>query len=429
MLNKLNTKQYSGESGMVLVMALLLMAVATLVIIPGLWATSTMLIINLDSLNRVNAYYGAKAGIIDVFWRLKQSEGIAPVFPYSLPGNPVNGMTVTIDIIPGTTVSTSGTQTTYPLQSTAALNGNVLSTVYSKIMVELGPGYPFDYAIASTDGGINVSSNSFVTSKPIDYMADIFANGGPLDIAGSVHGTGYYVTPQTNIGCTNISGGCQSKTYVPYQVLNETWYLQEAQSGIPWPSTPMSWPNLTLPLATPYGTDTYSVTSTIILGKSGHISYIDGNLYIGNQGNVTLNGVIWVNGNIVIDKGTINTSSDAGEQTYLLAHGGELDNHGILVKTNSFINSNGNLNLISDNGTVTLESNVNGSPSIGIIYSPNGAVTVNSNSNITIAAVIGKSVDLQSNVTVSYDTALRTNPPPGFILNVVTVEMTGYSGQ
>jgi hypothetical protein len=105
-----------------------------------------------------------------------------------------------------------------------------------------------------------------------------------------------------------------------------------------------------------------------------------------------------------------------------------------LVTNSKIYATTNNLNLISDNGTITIQSGVDGRTVsapvlVGIFYAPNGAVTVNSNSDVIASAVLGKSVRLDSNVIINYDVNLRDNPPEGFEINVVSVKMAGYGAQ
>lgn len=424
---------------MALPMALILLVVASFIVVPGLWATGSMLKINHDMENDNTAYYAAKAGIADAYWRFKNPE-MARSFPYPL-DNPVNNMTVNVSQVSKTVV---GSTTTYVIKSAATLNSKLWSTVYASIDVNSGSGYPFDYAIASTDGNIEIHCNAHVNSIPTNGQANVFANGElnvDTCLSADVNGTGYYTTGTPD--CRRITGGCTKKTAVVFQELDISWYWAQAERGNALPSPPACWPTKTCSIPTTYGATTYTIyggtaASPTYLGQEGKTSYIDGNLELDHQSGgkerIILRGVVWVNGNISIEGGTY-IYTDPSQQCYLLAHGGAVDHHSITLVTNSKIMSTtNNLNLISDNGDITIESGVDG-PTIGapvllgVFYAPNGAIIVNSNSDVIASAVLGKSVKLESNVTINYDTALRDNPPDGFEINVTSVKMTGYSGQ
>jgi hypothetical protein len=307
-------------------------------------------------------------------------------------------------------------------------------------------GYPFEYAVATTGGLLWIKNNSNVNSlpNPPNGVANVFSNGElRKDTAtGFVNGKGYYTTG-TSV-CTNFTGGCQKVAAgIEFQTLDETWYWDQAKLGLAYPA-PSGWPNTALP--TTFGTATYvydgeknrikvdgtstwttigTVKNPTYLGGAGNISYINGNLKL--EKNFVMRGVLWVNGSISIE-GLTYIYTDRNKQSYLLAHGAA--DHGIRLVTNSKIMAeNNNLNLMSDYGYITLESGIDG-PTIsapvllGILYAPNGAIIINSNSDAVTSAILGKSVTLDANVTVNYDTALKDNPPEGFELNVTPIPGT-----
>ncbi len=436
-----------SQSGMALPMAIILLVVASFMVVPGLWSTGTMLKVNQELESSTVGYYAAKAGIADAYYKIKP-EGIAPTFPYQL-STTVNGMAVEVSLAKSPTVQ--GATTTYFVKSTARLNNIEKAVIHASINVNTTTGYPFEYAIATTDGLLWVKNNANVNSipNPPNGQANVFSNGAlRKDTAtGFINGKGYYKTTTTD--CANITGGCEQRpSGTTFQALDKTWYWEQAKLGVGYPSS--------APVAIPttYGTTTYKyygdtnkiknlttgVTSGQLgstknptwLGGVGNISYIDGNLQL--EKNFMMKGVLWVNGNISIE-GLTYIYTDPNMQSYLLAHGDAVDQHSILIVTNSKIMATtSNLNLISDNGNITLESGIDG-PTLsapvllGILYAPNGDIIINSNSDAVTSAIIGKSVTLDANVTVNYNTALKDNPPEGFELNVVSVNMAGYGAR
>lgn len=502
MFNTSNLKNLKSQSGMALPMALVLMVVASLLVVPAILATSTMVKVNQELESSTVAYYAAKAGIEDACWTFKTASSTGVPVITDLPDK-INGMTVerssvlvgtpvvsytenssvrvvddyyvTADNVTVTTESyyvdnTTTTTGTYLVTSVAKLGGENKAQVFTSVdvttvkterthvtqIITYTPGtagtpatpgtpgtngYPFDYAVATTGGLLWIKNNANVNSLPSNGVANVFSNGQlRKDTAtGFINGKGYY-TEGTSI-CTNITGGCEKVTEgITFQTCNQTWYWDQARLGKAYP-TPSDWPNTALP--TTYGTNTYiydgeknaikldgtsnwtnigTVKNPTYLGGAGNISYINGNLKL--EKNFVVKGVVWVNGTISIE-GLTRIYTDPSKQSYLLAHGGAVDNHGILLVTNSKIMAtNNNLNLMSDNGFITLESGIDGptieSPVlIGILYAPNGTITINSNSDAVTSAILGKSVILDANVIVNYDTALRDNPPEGFELNTV----------
>jgi hypothetical protein len=440
MFSKSMRKRSNYQSGTVMPAVLIFLVVAALIVMPGLSATGGMAKVNQELENSTVAYYAAKAGMEDACWKFKTATvGEIPV----LSNLTVNRMTVERTL--NTSAPLGWGDNLYVVTSSARLNGVEKAKIFTEINVEYTPeipgepgspgtpatpgsnGYPFQYAITTTGGELKVDSNSLVMSRPTDGSGDVFANNGKLVVDGSIHGKGYYTTLVE--GCAKIQKGCESAAPRVFQTLDEAWYLQQAQLGNYWPTPePQGWRTWNLSQLT-HGTSTYNIGNTVNLGGVGNISYINGNLKINSGGKVTLKGVVWVNGFIEVNSNT-EIRTDPGfpnNQYYLLAHGSAADQHNIDIGSNTHIYANNNLNLISDNGTVTLHSNVGdqSAPGLfGIIYAPNGHVKFDSNSWAIVSSVFGKSVVLDSNSMVIYDTSLRNNPVEGFELNVSPVPET-----
>jgi hypothetical protein len=424
MFNKSMWKRLKDQSGMALPMALILMIVATFIVVPNLWATGSMIKVNQALEIDTQAYYAAKSGIEDVYWRFENDEMGSRVLLNGYPlDNQVNGMDVEVKQVNGVD---NGSETTYFISSTAKQGSNSLRTVYAKMTVDSTAGYPFKYAMATTGGNIVVDSNAFVHSVPTDGKADIFANGS-LDINGTgrVYGEGFYTGTQE--GCEKITGECEKLPAITFQTLDEKWYLEQAQLGNPWPtSEPAGWKNYILPLPTPYGSTTYEIDNgTVYLGGPGNISYINGNLDIKSGGYIIIQGVVWVNG-WIISRANSHIWTDPlqpNKQFYLLVHDNVVGDHNIDIKSNTDVQANNNLSIIADNGAVGIHSN----STIGSIYAPNGKV--NLDANITVkGAVLGKEIELHSNATINFPTALQSNPIEGFKLDVISATMDEFGG-
>jgi Tfp pilus assembly protein PilX len=452
MFNQSMRKRLKDQSGMAMTMVLMIMVVALCIVMPGLAAAGSMAKVNRELESSTVAYYAAKAGIEDACWKYKNS-----LQPENLT---MNNMNVTItqstlsqneSTVPTASGTITTTVTTYLIQSKAGLpeGGEPKATINAEVMKTVkvtrtagGTGYPFKYAVATTDGLLWIKNNANVNSVPTNGMADVFSNGElRKDTAtGFIYGTGYYTEGTSN--CANITKGCEKKTEgVTFQTLDETWYWEQAKLGLAYP-TPSNWPDTSMP--TTYGDKTYiydgeknaikvagerdwismgTVKNPTYLGGAGNISYINGNLQL--EKNFVMKGVLWVNGYISIEGLTI-IDTDPAKQSYMLAHGAA--DHGIRLVTNSKIYATkNNLNLMSDQGSITLESGIDGRTVsapvlLGILYAPNGPIVVNSNSDAITSAILGKSVTLDANVTVNYNTELRDNPPEGFEINITPVK-------
>lgn len=463
MFTKSKWKRFKDQSGMAMPMVLMIMVLALCIVGPGLVAAGTTANVNRELESSTVAYYAAKAGIEDA--RLKFRNNIM-----DLENITVNGMAVEVSktVKAGPTTVDGFTSTTYIVKSTAR-NETIIAEMVVTRRQDLedndkidppgempapgSSGYPFWYAIASTNGDITVNATTKVISTPDNY-ADVFANKGKIvvDLApgGYIHGKAYATTgiyDGTRDQLDRITGGLQipPPAEINFAPVDETWYLDKAELGTRLPTCTAPCAALNLPLPTPYPTTTYGIpTGTTIIGEAGKLTYVNGNLNIDR--NVTLKGVVWVNGNVQILSNTylyvdasIDPDTNKIRQSYLLAHGSATDQHSITVHSNSKVMATkNNLNLISDNGNITIDSAIDGPMGngstvlLGILYAPNGLVEVNSNANVITSAILGKSVLLDSNVTVNYDKSLRDNPPDGFEINVTeytpapTVVMTTF---
>lgn len=454
------SKRLKDQSGMAMTMVLMIMVVALCIVVPGLAAAGSMARVNRDMENSAMAYYAAKAGIEDACWPYNNS-----LQPENLT---VNNMAVTVlksklsedvSVVTNASGTITTTVTNYLIQSKAGLpeGGEPKATIHAEITKTVkvtrtagGTGYPFKYAVATTDGRLWIKSNANVNSVPTNGEADVFSNGELIKdtSTGFINGRGYYTG--TVEGCTSMLKGCEQTPALAFQTLDKTWYWEQARLGLTYPARP-GWPNTATP--TTYGDNTYiydgekneirldgekngtsmgTVKNPTYLGGAGNISYIDGNLKL--EKNFVMKGVLWVNGYISVEGNAV-IDADPAKQSYILAHGAA--DHSIRIKTGSkILTTKNNLNLMSDEGSITLESNIigrtNDSPVlVGILYAPNGPIVVNSNSDAVTSAILGKSVTLESNVTVNYDIDLRNNPPEGFEINITPVktEITVSTGR
>jgi len=449
MFRKFLKKVRATQTGMVLPIVLILLCVVSFIIIPGLQTATGALAVNSMVQQRTLAYYAADAGIADATWRFKH-ELDDPVaesdFPYNLPGE-VNGMTVTVSLVGPVTGTTTKA---WIIQSTAKLNGVPKADIFASIAVTKESGYPFKYAIGSTDGDITIEPNCEVhfTPKPNPegIMADLWANG-EISVNGTpantiVDGTAYYTEGDGPDDCalfTSTPCGSKSTVEYPFQELDLPWYWdkERARKGNAWLSNPGDWNNTAQP-TTPYTEATYTPLNNTSLGGAGNYSYIKGNLNITNT--ITVKGTVWVDGYIYCQGGTIKTDPAYPlEQYYLITLGKKTSspNSGISIFIKGAkVDANGNLNLITtSDGVVHLEAITNssgGAALMGVIYAPNSAVTLKGNQSgdaTKIGAIIGKSIVLNSNVDIWYNTELKNNPIGGAQLNVVNVTMGQYSSQ
>lgn len=396
MLNKLVGKILKDQRGMALSMALILMIAATFIVVPGLWATGSMMKVNQTLENDTMAYYAAQSGISDAIWYFKN--GLTPSWigsppsytPYSLPSNPINGMTVKVTRLD---VSVIGPySSTYTIKSEGIdSSGTTRRTLHCELTVNTGSS-PFEYGILALNGGITLSNTANVTSIPTGY-GSIFANG-PIVFNNQAYVDGIASSTSTITGCK--AAACNYPVPYPNFVLvdNKT-YIQ---------NTNYYYPAL-------IGNQDYTA-KTVSLGNET----IAGDLTIGNKGIVNLTGPVWVTGNIYFKGGTLN-GTDNFTTNYLLASGS------ISCATSTTINKNPTL--ISWNGSILFSQAAAGT--LGTLYAPNGSINLSQGGSV-LGSIVGRDVTLGQSGTDVY-LVNSPNTVEGAISGGSGVILTKYSGQ
>ncbi len=372
-----------GQAGLVLPLAMVLLAAATFMIVPGLWSMQTLMVTNRETEQDARAHYAAESGITDAFWRwFKQS---TPPFAGSPPSyilaSTVNGMSVKVTKV--SEVSGGAFTTTYTIKSEAILNGKTLSTVYSEIMVNSGSS-PFKYGVVSLGGDITISNNSVVTSTPAHH-GDIFSNASiHMYNTSKIDGTAGAVG---TIDCSHVTYGCSpGQSSQTFPTVDMTWYQQQANSGGTYSGTLNIWNN----------------SPTQNIGPK----HITGNLQIG-QSTVNLNGVVWVDGNM-----------DMNNSSRLIA----------VDRATSYVVVNGTININTSSTTtnyptfISLKAtspgsyaiNINSAATPGSLYAPYGGINLSNGGTMVYGSVVGKFVNIDSGAGVNYPVnLLQTYPIPG----------------
>ncbi len=373
----------ADQSGMALPMALILLVLASIVIVPGLWALQSFLVINRDSETDTRGYYAADAGISDVIWRFNQR--MSPPFPYTLPDN-VNGMEVVLTQVKQPL--TNGPATTYSILSSAKQGLKTICNIYAEVDVNTSVS-PFDYAIATTGGDINVYNPAKVTSTP-PGQGDLFATGN-INLTGGCSSVDGVIAATGSISPSGCTDSHPNMAPVQFVFIDTSWYLSEADKG--GPAAPL--PEI-------------KKKTNYHLGPK----HIIGDLYITTNSSIILDGVVWVDGNIFIKSSSVTCSGNG----YFVASGA---GHNITVEVGSELDRT--INLLCLDGDVTVTQ----SAAIGSIYAPNGHIEMGNN-GIVYGSLIGKSVTVSNNRTINFQVSIGT-PLPGIIASGAGAVLRRYS--
>jgi Tfp pilus assembly protein PilX len=368
MFRKLAREMIKNQSGVALPMALILLVVATFIVVPGLWATGSMIKVNQALENDTLAYYAAKSGIEDAMWTFKNGgtpgwTGSPPSYtPYLLPGTPVNGMTVKVTRV--YLVASGPFTNTYTVKSEAVdSSNNTLRTIYGEVVVNSGSS-PFEYGIVALDGNIAMSGSTKVLSTPVNN-ADIFSNGS-ITFSDGAYNDGTATAYSTINRCPPL--GCYpNQPKVQFALIDMAPYVLGA--------------NYTNPV---WVGETY----TPIDGATLKGTY-KGDMEI--RKNVTLGGMVWVTGHILIKGGQI-TGTGNPDTNYLMANdyikfetgGTKVFNHPTIISWNSYI---------------SFEQKTEGD--LGTIYAPKGTISMKNNNNV-VGSVVGKSVSMENGSQITY---------------------------
>ncbi|MFA5078492.1 MAG: hypothetical protein WC541_03290 [Dehalococcoidia bacterium] len=373
----------ADQSGIALPMALIMLVLASIIVVPGLWALQSFLVINQDSETDTRGYYAADAGISDVIWRFDQR--MSPPFPYTLPDK-VNGMDVVLSQVKQPV--TNGPVTTYSILSEARQGQKTIYNIYVEVDVNTSVS-PFDFAIATTDGDINIYNPAQVTSTPAGH-GDMFATGN-INLTGGCESVDGIKAATGSISPSGCTDSYPNSAPVQFALIDTTWYLSEADKGGP---------------AAPIGE--IKKQTNYHLGPK----HIVGDLYITTNSSIILDGVVWVDGNIFVKSSSVTCSGNG----YLVASG---VGHNITVEVGSELDRT--INLLCLDGDVTVAQ----SAEIGSIYAPNGHIYMGNNGTV-YGSLIGKSVTVTNNRLIIYQVSIGT-PLPGMIASGTGAVLSKYS--
>jgi len=363
------------ESGQALIAVLVLLALGGLLVVPTLNLASTSL--NYHQVVEKNTLetYAADSGVRYALCKLGNNPGEFGLEP--LPST-VNDRTVnvTVEYIGGNI---------YKITSTATSDSGSSTSIESYVSVTASL---FDYAMAATDGNINLSGNAEVTSPPDLFEGDIYANG-EITMSGNSEVQG----DATAAGEINLSGNASIEGAIEdlaapleFAEIDTSVYLAEADLG-----------------ALIEGDLNINVDGYHDLGPA----HITGNLTISGNAIVRLTGTVWVDGTITMSG---NSRIEGGETIVAVGN--------IQVTGNTQLDSDDIPFIISTEGNITVTGN---SWTSAILYAPNGNITLSGNSMV-YGCVIGQNITATGNNTLEYAMELkgRGDLPGGGGLNILS---------
>lgn len=356
--------------------------------------------ISSNSTRGVQSYYAAESGIEDALMRLVNNPTMSSL-NYSMT---INSATVNVAI--PSIVGGSRTLTSQGNLNNITKN---LQVVYSFST----QGIAFHYGAQVGDGGLdmgngsevqgNVFSNGNVTgSGTIDNNLVVAKNGNGVSgpsVLGNV--TAYNCLSPTTVGggLTYITGGTRtctvtgSSTAQSAQIDPQPLPISQAQID--------GW----IAEATSGGTTTGDYTVNNNQSQSLGPQKITGDLILGNNSTLNLNGTIYVHGNISFGNGSsVVLGSSYGSLGGVIIADGTIDTG----NSSSFSGSgqSGSYILVISTSSSSSAIRVANNSTGAIFYTSNGTVVVDN--NVTVRELTGYRIQMNNNSLVHYDAGLQS---------------------
>lgn len=359
--------------GQVLVITIIFLAVILILSTALFSRVTSFLRFGANSIMREQAVNLAEAGIDKTLWQLNQTGG-----SYTGEANTAVGSTGTFTV----TVTDKS-----PGIKTITATGFVPSAVAPKekqtIKVDTSIStsvISFRYAVQVGTGGVNMENSSQINGNV--YSNTNITGSGTSKINGDAYAVGTISSPDPLVTGTKHPG--QSPSQMP--TVDYQYWKDQAAIG---PTTNCS-PTCTISSDTSIGPGKYA-----------------GNLNISNNAQVTINGPIWVTGNVDVSQGgtkVILNPSFGSEGTVFIADGKiTVEQGGSFIPTSA--NPKGYI-LVVTTSTDAAAMNIENSGANAVFYALGGGAQLSQSAHVS--ALVAKSLSMQNSATLDYDSGLAS---------------------
>ena len=347
------------QAGQAMMIATILFLVVSVTIIFGLAGPivrQQKIVSNLITSRQ--SYFVAEAGVEDVSYRFITDKAVGASETINLSGS--SATTVTTDTSEGKLIT--GT-------------GNALNNI-RKVRTELifGEGVSFNYGIQVGTGGFELSNNAGV-------VGNVYSNA---NITGQ---NGSYITGDA-FAVGSVSGVSVSGTTLTGQT-SQAFSITDAQIS--------GWKDEAL-VGGVVGSQDLDGTNNTLGPKK-----IEGDLELDNNAVLTVTGTLWVTGNLVLSNGAevkLDSSYGSGDGVIVVDGVSTLSND---AEFNGSGTSGSYIMLLSTNNTGSAIVLSNNAGAV-ILYAPEGTVKLSNNAGIK--QVTAKTIELQNNSTIIYESGL-----------------------
>lgn len=405
MTKRFSLKKNSNESGMALMWAIMLMALATFIIMPLLFFMQTTLTVNENVTESVKAQYAAEAGVEEALWRLS-TPGITPqpgTTSIILPSK-INGYWVSYNVA-------KPTGQAYSILTSTAY-ASTISQPSSIVRAKMNSGqFLFSYGLAARGTAAQVHDlwvkkstiYSLSPSNPTNSIyfnkADLYSEGemqfpSNSKVAGTLYAkNGLINSPTCSFPPYNVSawGNCSWRLFLPWTQVNMwDWAWNPSTTNIINGNYPVN-----------VGSDNVSIGLGSLYVKNGNLT-ITGN----GPGMLLLKGRVYVDGTIT-KSGTCNIVDlgpyDGTNYNIFCAQGNIS-----LINWNTKLSNSADLPIfMSLNGDIT-GTCASSKWICALLYAPNSANGFTS-SDVNIQGAINTTgFKVQSGMTLEYPGDIQT---------------------
>lgn len=367
-------KYYKFRSGQTLIVGIIFLAVVLILSSSLFSRVSSFVSFSSTSVVNEQATNLAEAGIEKALWQLNQTAGsytgelntalgTTGVFTVSIANKSSNIKTITsTGFVPNQTKPRSKRT----LKVDAAIDNAQIS---------------FHYAVQVGTGGVIMNNNSVINGSLYSNKSGVSISGSNGSIiTGDAYAAGSITTPNpTVLGTKHENETPAEMPEIDYQ----TWK----------------------DVATAGGTTTCTPTCNLATSNIGPGKYI-GNLYITNGAIITLNGPVYVTGDVTVDNnGKVNLANSFGSNgTVFIADGT------IAVSNNGGFNPNNSTPkgyiLVVTTSTSASAITISNNGANAVFYALLGGATLSNNSQVT--ALVASSLTMGNNSTLNYDSGLAS---------------------
>ncbi len=370
---RFQVSSFKLKSGQVLIITIVFLAVILILSTSLFTRVTAFLRFGSNSIMREQAINLAEAAIDKSLWQLNQTAGT-----YTGESNTAIGTTGTFTV--AVTDKSPGIKTitaTGFVPNAASPKEKQIIQVDTSISSDT---ISFRYAIQTGDGGVTMANSSQVNGTV--YSNSDISGSGSTTITGDAYAVGTISSPRPIVDGTKHPSA--QPTTMP--TVNYQYWKDQAAAG---------------------GTTTCSPTCSISSDTSIGPRKYAGNLTITNNAQITVNGPIWVTGDVDVSQGgtkVILNPSFGSEGTVFITDGKiTVEQGGSFIPTNA--DPKGYI-LVITTSTSSEAMDIENSGANAIFFALDGGANLSQSAHVS--ALVTKSLSMQNTATLDYDSGLAS---------------------